>query len=95
MEFLAEFLFELLGEVFLENGLETAADHRLPKWLRILILVVTALVFIFVFGLILLVGIGALSHTPLMSLLMFALDAGLIFFCACKVRNTLRTFSRK
>ena len=34
MEFLAEFLFELLGEVFLDNGLETAADHRLPQWLR-------------------------------------------------------------
>ena len=95
MEFLAEFLFELLGEVFLENGLETAADRRRPKWLRILILTVTALVFAAVFGIILLVGIGALSHTPLMSLLMFALDAGLVFFCACKVRKVLHTRPRR
>lgn len=91
MEFLAEFLFELLGEAFLENGLETAADHRLPQWLRVLILTVTALVFVFVFGLILLVGIGALSHTPLISLICFVLDAGLVFLLVPQVRSFLRT----
>ena len=53
MEFLAEFLFELVGEVFLENGVETASGRRLPKWLRVLILAVTALVYVAVFSIIL------------------------------------------
>ena len=89
MEFLIELLFEILGEVFLENGIDIASDHRLPKWARVLILSVTALVFTAVFGLILMVGIGALGQLPLISLLLFALDAALVFFCVCKVRQVL------
>ena len=89
MEFLLELLFEILGEVFLENGVDIASDHRLPKWARVLILSVTALVFAAVFGLILTAGIGALGELPLISLLLFALDAALVFFCTHKVRQVL------
>ena len=95
MEFLMEVLAETVGEVFLNFGVEASVDHRLPKWLRVLILTATVIIFAAVFGIVLLVAIGALSHTPLMSLLLFALDAGLVFFCACRVRKILRTFSRK
>ena len=90
MDFVFEFFVELLSEVFLENGIEAASNRHFPKWLRILILAATAVIFVAVFGIILLAGTDALSHTPLMSLLMFALDAGLVFFCACKVRKVLR-----
>ena len=90
MEFLIELLFEILGEVFLENGIDIASDHRLPRWARVLILIVTALVFAAVFGIILMVGIGALRELPLVSLLLFALDAALVFFCIYKVRQVLR-----
>ena len=35
--------------------------------------------------------IAALSHTPWISFLLFVLDGGLVFLCACKVRKVLRT----
>ena len=90
-----EVLVETVGEVFLNYGVEASVDHRLPKWMRIFILAAAALIFAAVFGIVLIIGVGALSHTPWMSLLLFALDAGLVFLCACKVRKVLRTFSRK
>ena len=91
MEFLLEVLAETIGEVFLNCGIEASIDHRLPRWLRVLILAATTLVFAAVFGIPLIVGIGALSHTPWISLLLFALDGGLVFLCACKVRKVLHT----
>ena len=44
-------------------GIEASIDHRLPKWLRVLILAATTLVFAAVFGILLIAGIAALSHT--------------------------------
>ena len=95
MDFLLELLFEAIGEVFLENGVEIAADRRLPKWARILILTVSALVFAAVFGVILAEGVGALSHTPLISLVCFVLDAALVVLLACQLRGVLRTRSHQ
>lgn len=95
MDFLMELLFEAIGEVFLENGVEIAADRRLPKWARVLILTVSALVFAAVFGIILMVGIGALSHTLWISLLAFALDAALVCLCAYQIRKVLRARSHQ
>ena len=95
MEFLMELLFEVLGEVFLENGVEMAADHRLPRWASVLILIVTALLFTAVFAIILLVGIGAVRDLPLISFFLFALDAVWVFLGVHKFRKITRTFSRQ
>ena len=95
MEFLVELLFEILGEVFLENGIEIASDHRLPKWARVLVLIGSALFFTAVFGMILVVGVGAFREVPLISLLLFALDAGLAFLCVHQIRKSLRIRSRQ
>ena len=94
MEFLIELLFETLDEFFLEGGIERAADRSLPKWARVLILIVSALVFAAVFGIILVVGVKSLRKSPLLSVLMFALAAGLVFLCTHKVRKILRTLSQ-
>ncbi len=91
VEFLIELLIEILGDVFLENGIDIASDHRLPKWARVLILIVTALVFAAVFGFILMEGIRALRELPLVSLLLFTLDAALVFMLAHQVRKVLPT----
>ena len=95
MDFLIELLFEVIGEVFLENGVEIAACHRLPKWLRVLILACTALAFAAVFGIILAVGIKSLREAPPLSLLMFAMDLVLVFWCVYQVRKVLRILPRQ
>ena len=94
MDFLIELLFEAIG-VFLENGVEIAADRRLPKWASVLILVVSALVFAAVFGIILAVGVGAFRDMPLLTLVCFALDAGLVALLVRQLRTVVRTRSHQ
>ena len=95
MDTIVELLVEGLGELFLESGMDAAADHRCPKWLRVLLLTCAALFFTAVFAVILAVGIKSLRQSPLLSVLMFAMDAGLVFLCVRKLRKILRTFSRQ
>ena len=95
MEFLAELLFELFGEVIIDTGVDAASDHRRPKWLRVLILTVLGLLCAVVFAVLLLVGIGAVRDLPLISLFLFALDAVWVFLSIHKFRKILRTFSLK
>ena len=94
MDFLIELLFDV-GEVFLENGVEIASDRRLPRWARVLILTLSALVFAAVFGIILAVGSGAFRDTPLISLVCFVLDAALVILLARQLRGVLRTRSHQ
>ena len=94
MDFLMELLFEAVG-VFLENGVEIASDRRLPRWARVLILTVSALVFAAVFGVILAMGVGAFRDTPLISLICFVLDAALVILLVRQLRTAVRIRSRQ
>ena len=58
MDFLIEFVGEILGELVLEGGVSAASDHRRPKWQRVLILTLMALFFAAVFALMAAGGIG-------------------------------------
>ena len=95
MEFLAEFLVERLGEVIIEAGTDAAANHRVPKWLRVLVLIALGLLFAAVLAILVIVGIAAFSELPLISVLLFALSAAWIFLGVRKFRRILRTFSRQ
>ena len=95
MEFIAEIVVEVLGELLIEGGVEAASSRRLPGWARILVLIVLGLLFSAVFAVILLVGIGALQEIPLLSLVLFALDAAWMFQGLRKFRKILRTFSHR
>ena len=95
MELIAEIVVEILGELLIEGGVEAASSRRLPTWARVLVLIGLGLLFAAVFALILLVGIAALQELPLLSLVLFALDAVWIFTGLRKLRKILRTFSRQ
>ena len=95
MELIAEIVVEVLGELLIEGGVEAATSRRLPKLVRVLILVGLGLLFSAVFFLILLVGIAALQELPLLSLVLFALDAVWLFSGVQKFRKILRTFPRQ
>ena len=92
MELIAEIVVEIFGELLIEGGVEAASSRRLPGWARVLVLAVLGLLFAAVFALILLVGIAALQELPLLSLVLFALDAAWIFSGFRKFRKILRTF---
>ena len=95
MELIAEILVEVLGELLIEGGVEAASSRRLPRWARVLILTALGLLFSAVFAVILLVGICALQEIPLLSLVLFALDAAWVFSGFRKFRKIMHTFSRQ
>ncbi len=96
MEFLAEFLMELVGEALIGAGVDAASNRRCPKWLRVSILSLIVLFFAAVF---VLVGAGGIvmvaEDNPAIGFAMLALDLALIVFSLCKLCNILRTFPRK
>ena len=96
MDFLIEFVGEILAELVLEGGESAASDHRRPRWQRVLVLALLALFFAAALGLITWAGVLMAQEGRIAAAVcMFALDMGLVFFCACKIRKILRTFSCK
>ena len=96
MDFLIEFVGELLGELVLEGGVSAASDHRRPKWQRVLILTLMALFFAAVFALMAAGGIIMLTeHRPIAGVLMLAIDLALVVLSVYSLRRILRTFSRR
>ena len=96
MDAILEILMEMLGTAIVEGGVSAASNRRRPIWQRVLVLTLIALFFAAAFGLMAWAGVlMARQGRIAAAVCMFALDAGLVFFCACKVRKILRTFSRK
>ena len=95
MDLILETVVEILGELLIESGTQAASSRRLPRWARVLILIVLGLLFLAVFAVILLVGIGIFQELPLLSIALLALDAVWIFLGFRKFRKILRTFSRQ
>ena len=96
MDFLIEFIGELLGELVLESGADAASDHRRPKWQRVLILSLLALFFAAVFVLMTAAGVIMLTGgRPIAGILTLALDFVLIALSVYSLRRILRTFSRR
>ncbi len=96
MDFIVEILGEVLVEAILEGGVSAASDHRLPRWLRVLILSLLALVFAALFALIAAAGALAVREgIPIAGILLFALDLALIVFSLSKLRKILRALPRR
>ena len=95
METIAEIIVEALGELLIEGFVGAASSRRLPRWARVLLLIGLGLLLFAVFALILLVGICALQELPLLSLVLFVLDAAWFVSGFRKFRRILRTFPRQ
>lgn len=59
-------LFEFIFEILLDIGAEASQNKRIPKWIRYPLLVIFVLLFVFVFGVLLLVGFTSLKTDPLL-----------------------------
>ena len=79
MDFIAEIVMEMLGTAIVEGGVDAASDHRRPKWQRVLILTMLALLFTAVVAVLFLVGIAAFGDIPLVSLFLLALGGVWVF----------------
>ena len=96
MDFLTEFLLEALGELVLDGGMSAASERRRPRWLRLLILLFIALLFIAVFAGIVAGGIVFLSEGRLpVGIVLLLLDLALVACTAYQLHKILRTLSEK
>ena len=96
MDFLIEFVGEILAELVLEGGLDAASDRRRPVWQRVLVLALLALFFAAALGLMAWAGVLMVREGRIAAAVcLFILDLLLIVLAVCKIRKILRTFSRK
>ena len=83
MEFIFEFVFELL----FEGGMEVTSNRKISKWIRYPILVIFALIFIAIIGLIMFMGIASLKNTIIGGIFIIGLGIFMLVSCIIKFRQ--------
>ena len=74
-----DIIIELLCDILFDAGMAASTSHRLPKPLRIICCVLTSLVFIVLIVILAVVAVNCLRDTPVISILLGALDIIMIF----------------
>ena len=63
-----EFIFEFILELLLESSIEASKSSKIPKFVRYILIVIIALFFIAVIGLIFWVGISSLKENIILGI---------------------------
>ena len=90
-----EFIFEFLIELIFEIGYEASQSKKVPKWLRYILSIIIFLFFGGLFTLILVIGLSSLKKEPAISIIMIALDLFLIIGSVIKFKNTYKKAKTK
>ena len=83
-----EFIFEFILELVLEGSIEVIKSSKIPKYIRYPLIVILALFFIAVIGLIFLVGILSFKENILLGILLIAIGLFMLAACVVKFRKT-------
>ncbi len=101
MEYLFEFIMELIIELFLDGGMEASKSSeipeggmkaskssKIPKYVRYPLIVIIILFFVAVIGLIFLAGIMALKENVIGGIFLILTGVLVLIMSAIKVRKT-------
>lgn len=91
MEFIAEFLFELL----FEGSMEISTNKKVPKWIRYPLICLVALFFLSITILLLIVGISIWNKSILASLFVVAVSIFLLVGSILKLKELYWTRKRR
>lgn len=83
-----DFLFELLFELIAEGTVELSKSIKVPKYIRYPLIVIIALFFIGVIGILLLVGVASFEQNFLIGIIIIALALLLLVMGVIKFRKT-------
>lgn len=79
-----EILFEFILELVLEGSIEVSKNKKIPKYIRYPLILILFIFFLFVIGLIFLVGFLILKENILLGSCFIFI--GIIFFLCCVVK---------
>lgn len=91
MEFIIEFILELV----LESGIEASKSRRIPKYIRYPLIVMIALFFIAVIGIVFLAGILALKENIPLGIFIIAIGSFIVLRGFVMLRKTYLKRCRK
>ncbi len=91
MEYLIEFIFELI----LEGSLEASKNSKIPKWIRYPLIVMIILFFIVVIGLILFTGVISLKKNALVGTFLIIIGLLMLVMSIIKFRKIYLTKVKK
>ncbi len=83
-----ECLFEFILELVLEGGIEVSKSNRIPKFIRYPLIVIIALFFIAVIGLIFFAGILSLKENIFVGIIFILIGTFLLIMSIIKFRKT-------
>ncbi len=83
-----EIIFEFILELFLEGSVEISKSRKVPKWIRYPLIIIIALFFIAIIGLLLLEGILVLKENMLIGIFLILIGLFMLIMSIIKFRET-------
>ncbi len=87
MEYIFEFIAELVLELVFDGGFEASKSSRIPKYIRYPLVGIICLFFIFVIGLVFFVGIITLKENVFAGIILILIGLLLLIMSAVKFRK--------
>ena len=90
-----DMLIEILCDILFDAGIAASTSHRLPKPIRIICCVLTSLAFLVIIVILAIVAVNCVQDTPIVSILLGALDIIVIFLLLSIIAKAFRVGKRK
>lgn len=86
-----EYIFEFILELVFEGSIELSKSNKLPKYIKYSLIIIIALFFIAVIGLIFLLGILSLKESILLGVLLILIGLFMFIMSVIKFRKIYLT----
>lgn len=90
-----DMLIEILCDILFDAGIAASTSHKLPKPIRIICCVLTSLAFLVIIVILTIVVVNCVQDTPVISILLGALDIIVIFLLLSIIAKAFKVGKRK
>ena len=90
-----DMLIEILCDILFDAGIAASTSHRLPKPIRMICCALTSLAFLVIIVILTIVAVNCVQDTPIVSILLGALDIIVIFLLLSIIAKAFRVGKRK
>lgn len=88
-------LIEILCDILFDAGIAASTSHKLPKPIRMICCALTSLAFLVIIVILAIVAVNCVKDTPIVSILLGALDIIVIFLLLSIIAKAFRVGKRK
>ena len=90
-----DFLFEAIFELILEGSFRASKSSKIPKPIRYFLVLLLSLIYVFIIGFILFIGIVGLSKNILAGIVLIAFGLLLVSLCVIEFRKAYLNYNKK